>query len=138
MEKVVRVADNYYNFLPNCQVHLGIFSNETLKCELCDYAIISDFFLRMKLCFCRSEFPYMSILVITRYVNHCRWMWNAIIDRFQGRRTLPDPTRWVGTRKTSQNELWSPLYQLTCFIMYFGIGVQWSTLSVELRDSNCK
>ena len=29
-------------------------------------------------------------------------------------------------------------YQLTCFIMYFGIGVQWSTLSVELRDSNCK
>ena len=39
MEKVNRVADNCYNFLPNCRIHLGIFLNETLKHELFDYAI---------------------------------------------------------------------------------------------------
>ena len=50
-KKVIRAAGNCYNFLPNCQIYLGIFSNETLKCELCNYAIISELFLRMKLCF---------------------------------------------------------------------------------------
>ena len=45
-KKVIRVADNCYNFLPNCRIHLGIFLTETLEHELFDYVKNSENFIK--------------------------------------------------------------------------------------------